>query len=508
MLNMAPEEPGLYFKLTDNSLTKIGPTHIGVVPPNNGPSGHAGNTIGEQWLDVTDSNSPILKIWDGLVWKSATGSGGGIEIQIQSDWNEANTTDPAFIKNKPTIVSEFSNDAGYITADTQVKSDWNEADAIEPSFIKNKPAVVSEFANDAGYLTDQIKSNWNEADTSDAAFIQNKPTSLSDFNNDVGYLTNQVKSNWNEVDTSSAAFIQNKPTNLSDFSNDPGFITANNAPVRSVNTKTGDVSLALNDLSDVSAASPTTTHLLAWDGSAWSPTPPITAPTAAELQGQVDVADAPDGSYTPQVGHIWVQRANPGPGPVTADAGWTGIGGETVEDGAYIIYGDNNGSPQWFVGNNVTAAEQSDWSVSDSNNNAFIKNKPANVSAFNNDAGYITLAAVPTNVSSFTNDAGYITSAAIPTNVSSFTNDAGYITSAEVPTNVSSFINDAGYITSADIPATPSLNEVLTIGAVSTIGINVGSVISKEILNAASGGLISATGNVMPLDIRKLPTLS
>ncbi len=103
---------------------------------------------------------------------------------------------------------------------------------------------------------------------------------------------------------------------------------------------------------------------------------------------------------------------------------------------------------------------------------------------------------VPTNVSAFTNDAGYLTSytetdplysawdkdyndlintpaiPTVPTNVSDFTNDAGYLTSytetdplfsawdkdyndlintpaiPTVPTNVSDFTNDAGYLTS------------------------------------------------------------
>lgn len=35
----------------------------------------------------------------------------------------------------------------------------------------------------------------------------------------------------------------------------------------------------------------------------------------------------------------------------------------------------------------------------------------------------------------------------VPTNVSAFTNDAGYITSSDIPTNISSFTNDAGYVT-------------------------------------------------------------
>lgn len=107
-------------------------------------------------------------------------------------------------------------------------------------------------------------------------------------------------------------------------------------------------------------------------------------------------------------------------------------------------------------------------------------NSPTNVSAFTNDAGYLTtetdpifsawdkdyddLTNKPTNVSTFTNDVGYLTTETDPifsawdkdyddlinkpTNVSTFTNDAGYITISSVPTNISAFVNDAGYLTS------------------------------------------------------------
>ena len=132
---------------------------------------------------------------------------------------------------------------------------------------------------------------------------------------------------------------------------------------------------------------------------------------------------------------------------------------------------------------------------------------PADISAFNNDAGYITgytetdpqynawnkdyndlinkptIPTVPTNVSAFMNDAGYITMDSvptIPTNVSAFTNDAGYLTHytetdpqynawdkdyndlintpviPTVPTNVSAFNNDAGYITMDSVPTVPT----------------------------------------------------
>ncbi|MBQ6155937.1 MAG: fibrobacter succinogenes major paralogous domain-containing protein [Bacteroidales bacterium] len=144
---------------------------------------------------------------------------------------------------------------------------------------------------------------------------------------------------------------------------------------------------------------------------------------------------------------------------------------------------------------------------------------PADISAFNNDAGYITgytetdpqynawdkdyndlinkptIPTVPTNVSAFTNDAGYITTQdiptipTVPTNVSAFTNDAGYLTTYTetdpqynawnkdyndlinkpvipvVPTNVSSFNNDAGYITAAQVPAQVNADWNATSGA-------------------------------------------
>jgi hypothetical protein len=113
------------------------------------------------------------------------------------------------------------------------------------------------------------------------------------------------------------------------------------------------------------------------------------------------------------------------------------------------------------------------------------------VSAFTNDAGYATEAAmneavsninndlsenyakktdiptVPTNVSEFTNDAGYVTQddiPTVPTNVSEFENDADYVTrtvmndylsdyalNSDIPTKTSQFTNDSGYITSTAI---------------------------------------------------------
>ena len=98
---------------------------------------------------------------------------------------------------------------------------------------------------------------------------------------------------------------------------------------------------------------------------------------------------------------------------------------------------------------------------------------PENVSAFNNDAGYITMDSVPTiptNVSAFTNDAGYLTSFT-EQQILTISNDTIFLTGGSfvklpegfdgdynsltntptiptVPVNVSAFTNDAGYLTS------------------------------------------------------------
>ncbi len=134
---------------------------------------------------------------------------------------------------------------------------------------------------------------------------------------------------------------------------------------------------------------------------------------------------------------------------------------------------------------------------------------PTNVSAFTNDAGYLTsyteqqalsisndtvfltggsfvklpagfdgdynsltntpnLAAVATS-GSYNDLSGTPEIPTVPTNVSAFTNDAGYLTAATVqaavtiPTNVSTFTNDAGYLTAATVQeaVTIPMNECL-----------------------------------------------
>lgn len=124
--------------------------------------------------------------------------------QVQSDWTETETNNPAYIKNKPSV-SDFqadwnnsdTNSYGYIKnkptiPSEQVQSDWTETNVTSKAFIKNKPIIPSE----------QVQSNWTETDQTKASFIQNKPA----------IPAAQVQSDWTETDTNNPAYIKNKPT--------------------------------------------------------------------------------------------------------------------------------------------------------------------------------------------------------------------------------------------------------------------------------------------------------
>ena len=134
----------------------------------------------------------------------------------------------------------------------------------------------------------------------------------------------------------------------------------------------------------------------------------------------------------------------------------------------------------------IPAAQvNADWNatsgVAEIKNKPTIPTVPTKVSAFENDAKYITNTDIPTNISSFNNDKGYISTEAdpsvsawakeankpqydyseikntptiptVPTKVSSFENDAKYITQDDVPIAVSQLDNDSGFITEESDP--------------------------------------------------------
>ena len=59
------------------------------------------------------------------------------KVGAQADWSVTDNTNPAFIKNKPTIPA------------AQVQADWNVTNDSSPAFIKNKPTIPKPLILDA-----------------------------------------------------------------------------------------------------------------------------------------------------------------------------------------------------------------------------------------------------------------------------------------------------------------------------------------------------------------------
>ncbi len=142
-------------------------------------------------------------------------------------------------------------------------------------------------------------------------------------------------------------------------------------PVNSVNGQSGDVLLFLNDLQDVSTVGVTNDQLLGWNGTSWVPTAPVSMPPSSALKGFIDVATAAPAA---SAGDLWIHHKNPAGSSVAAGS-WTGIAGQTIDEGTYVIYSTDN---QWYAGNNANDLTQiqSDWNEIDTNDAAFIRNKP------------------------------------------------------------------------------------------------------------------------------------
>ena len=507
-----------------------------------------------------------------------------VPAQVNADWNA--TSGAGQILNKPEIptvptnVSAFTNDANYITSadvPAQVNADWNATSGAGQ--ILNKPEIptvptnVSAFANDAQYITSadvpaQVNADWNA--TSGAGQILNKPeiptvpTNVSAFTNDANYITStdvpaQVNADWNA--TSGAGQILNKPeiptvpTNVSAFANDANYITSADVPAQ-VNADWNATSGAGQILNKPELFSGNYNDLT---NKPSIPTVPINVSAFTNDANYITSADVPaqvnaDWNATSGAGQILNKPEIPTV-PTNVSAFTNDANYITSADVPAQVNADWNATSG--AGQILNKPELFSGNYNDLTNRPEIPTVPTNVSAFTNDANYITSAdvpaqvnadwnatsgagqilnkpelfsgnyndltnkpaipTVPTNVSAFTNDANYITSAdvpaqvnadwnatsgagqilnkpaipTVPTNVSAFTNDANYITSADVPaqvnadwnatsgagqilnkpaiptvpTNVSAFTNDANYITSADVPVQVNADWNATSGA-------------------------------------------
>ena len=161
-------------------------------------------------------------------------------------------------KDAPTKLSQFENDANYITLSEVPETDLSgyysktEVNDTLSAYLlqKDAPTKVSQFENDANYITlnevpeTDLSGYYTKTEVNDtlSAYLlqKNAPTKVSQLENDANYITLSevpetelsgyyTKSEVN--DTLSAYLLQkDAPTKVSQLENDANYITLNEVP--------------------------------------------------------------------------------------------------------------------------------------------------------------------------------------------------------------------------------------------------------------------------------------
>ena len=176
----------------------------------------------------------------------------GAEVNVQSDWEQSDNAADDYIKNKPENLVQDANyvhtDNNYTAeeksklsgieagAEANVQSDWSEADNSKDDFIKNKPTKVSDFQNDSGFITkdvDDLTNYYKKSETYTQTEINNSLSGKVDKETGKGLSSNDytdaektklsgiaagaevnVQSDWQQSDNTKDDYIKNKPENL------------------------------------------------------------------------------------------------------------------------------------------------------------------------------------------------------------------------------------------------------------------------------------------------------
>ena len=171
----------------------------------------------------------------------------------------------------PTKTSDLSNNSGYIT---------NEA--LDDYATKAElPTKVSQLENDSKFI--------NESALDGYAKTVDIPTKTSQLTNDSGFITDAALTGY--------AKTTDIPTKTSQLTNDANYITAAQAPVQSVNNKTGSVTLSAADVSAIpSTLTGTAGQVLTKtaDGQEWKD---VDIPTALPNPNALTFTGAATGTY-------------------------------------------------------------------------------------------------------------------------------------------------------------------------------------------------------------------
>ena len=416
---------GSYNDLTDKPQIPTVPTNVSAFQND---AGYITSFTEQQVLTI--SNDTIY-LTGGSFVKLPTAEG------FSGDYNDLNNKPN--IPTVPTNVSAFTNDAGYLTSfqESQILTISHDTIYLTGGSFVKLPTAEG-FSGSYNDLTD--KPTLFSGDYND---LTNKPTftesQILTISNDTIYLTGGsfvklpagFSGDYNDL--TNQPIIPKVPNYVSSFENDMGYIIKDSIPT--------NVSAFTNDAGYITGYTETDPNVPAWAKEANKPaydyaeianTPAyqvltISHDTIFLTNGgfvKLPTAEGFSGSWNDLTDKPSIPTVPTNVSAFTNDAGYlTSFTEQQVltisHDTIYLTGGS-------FV--KLPTAEGFSGSWNDLTDKPTIPTVPNDVSAFNNDAHYITKDSIPTNVSAFNNDAGYLTRDSLPTNVSAFANDAGYLT--------------------------------------------------------------------------------
>ena len=354
-------------------------------------------------------------------------------------------TDRPAIPEVPTLVSELTNDVGYITEN-------------DLPVLPEVPTKVSELTNDSGFIT--------SADLPEPVTV---PTKTSELTNDSGFITAEALPEF-----------QNVPTKVSELTNDVGYIISADVPTK-VSQLTNDSSF-ITEEGVQSKIDTALTSVYKWKGSVVNKD---ALPTSDNKIG--DVYDTQDTGMN----YGW------------NGASWDSLGalvsgGYTKPEGG-VPKADLAEDVQQSLAKADTALQsetQPDWNAT--SGAAAILNKPTKLSDFNNDSNFITAAdlpdpvVVPTKVSELENDSHFLDEAGVRA-LEGLTGGSGAIEVAVSETQP----EDQNILLWIDVNDAPGANSQFIANTYSKEATKVGTWITGEDLFQKTIEIIGATDGAM-----------
>ena len=159
-------------------------------------------------LDITEHVNDNDKHFTKTEREKLSNISEGADVNVQSDWNEADTTSDAFIKNKPTSLPANGGNADTVnrhTVEVDVPSNAKFTDTVyDDTELSNRVKNIEDdyidsaklelHANDETHIIDTERSNWNDAndkkhthsnktvlDNTTASFTEEEKTKLANI---------------------------------------------------------------------------------------------------------------------------------------------------------------------------------------------------------------------------------------------------------------------------------------------------------------------------------------